>query len=72
MGWHGVPPLGIGCYPFATPENFLAFFFYCCFIIVAKERSPKILVEMNLALCTYKKIQSFLPTLYTFEYDNRK
>ena len=41
-------------------------FFHGYFAVVAKERSPKILVEINLGLCTYKKIQSFpAHTLYS-------
>ena len=55
MGWQ-MPPgqEDVGCHPFATPENFLANF-YCCFIIVAaKERPPKILVQINLGFCNIK------------------
>ena len=44
------------------PRIFLQFFIvvFCCFIFVAKERSPKILVETNLGLEACKKIQSSL------------
>ena len=49
-----MPPWATGCHPFATAENFLAIL-YCCFIIVAKKRSPKILVEINLSLCNIKE-----------------
>ena len=45
-----MPPLGNRMPSFATPENFLAIF-YCCFIFVAMEASPKLLVEINLGLC---------------------
>ena len=48
MGWHGVALATHGQLD-ATPENFLAIFYYC-FIFVAMERS-KILVDINLGLC---------------------
>ena len=37
MGWHGV-------------ANFLHLSYYC-FIVVAKEKSPEIMDELNLSLC---------------------
>ena len=44
-------PWATECHLLATPENFLAIF-YCCFVFVAaKERYPKILVEINLGIC---------------------
>ena len=33
--------------------------FYCCFIFVAKERFPKILVEINLGLCSIEENSIF-------------
>ena len=39
------------CHLFGTPGNFLGIF-YCSFVFLAKERSPKILVEINLGLCS--------------------
>ena len=60
MGWHGVANVTPGQQDttfLPPPENFLAIcyccfllFFYDCFIIVAKERSAKIVVEINLGL----------------------
>ena len=50
MVWGGnCHPWVRGYHLFATPENFLAIF-YCCFIFVAKERFPKVLVQINLGL----------------------
>ena len=74
VAWGGkFHPFATGCHLCATPENFLAIFYcsFCCFIFVAKERSPKILVEINLGLCT-RKFCFFLCTLYTFGCDNIK
>ena len=64
MGWHGVAT--------ATPEQqdgiflpplriFLQFFVvvFCYFIFVAKERSPKILVEINVGLCSLQENSVF-------------
>ena len=75
MGWHGVatatpgqqdaillPPLRIS----------LRFPYGCLIIVAAKERSPKILVEINVGLCTSKKFKLFLHTLYTSDCDNMK
>ena len=60
MGWHGVAwggnivgnyhPLAIGYQFFATPRKFFAFSCYW-FIVVAQEKSPGIMVELNLGLC---------------------
>ena len=61
MGWHGggkCHPWATGCHPFATPENFIAIFYFC-FIIVAKQRSLKILVEINLGLCKIQENSIF-------------
>ena len=48
---------GTRCHLFGIPENFLAFFIvvFCCFIFVAKERSPNIFVEINLGLCNIQE-----------------
>ena len=44
---------------FCPPEDFLAIV-YCSFIIVAaKERSPKILVKINLGLCNIQENSIF-------------
>ena len=56
---------------FATPENFLAIF-RCRFIFVAKERSLKILFEINAGFCNIQKFSLLLYTLYTFDRDNMK
>ena len=53
MGWQ-LPPAATGCHPFSTPENFLAIF-CLCFIIIAKERSSYILVEISLGLCNLQE-----------------
>ena len=63
-----MPPWATGCHLFATPGNLLAIF-YCFFIFVAKERSPKILVEINV---TYKVAVNatscfFYPNIYVYE-----
>ena len=59
MALHGVANAwATGCHHFATPENFPAIF-YGCFIIVAKERYPNILVEINLGLSTIQKYSIF-------------
>ena len=60
VAWGGrCHPWATGCHPFATPEDFLASF-YCCFVFVAaKERSPKILVEINLGLCNIQENSIF-------------
>ena len=52
VAWGGkYHPWATECHLFATPENFLAIC-YCCFVFVAaKERYPKILVEIYLGLC---------------------
>ena len=70
MGWHGVAnatPGQLDPIFLPSPRIFLQFFtvVFCCFISVAKEISPKILVEINLGLVACKKIQSSLAyTLY--------
>ena len=47
---------------FDTPENSLALFIF----VAAKERSPKILVEINLGLCSIQENSTFaVQTLYT-------
>ena len=77
MGWCGVatatahqedtiflPPLRI----------FLQFFIavFCCFIFIAKEISPKILVEIKLDIFNIRENLVFLHTIYTFDCDNVK
>ena len=50
MGWHGVAnaPLGNSMPAFFHPWEFF-YKFYCCYIYVAvKEKSPEILLELNL------------------------
>ena len=60
VAWGGqCHPWETGCHPSATIENFLAIF-YCCFIVVDEERSPKILVKINLRLCN-KQENSIFP-----------
>ena len=63
MGWHEVAnaaPGNIftGCQFFATPGNIFAIF-YCFFIFLAKERSPEILVQLNLGLCDILEFSIF-------------
>ena len=71
MRWQ-TPPLGNRMPSSATPENFLAIS-NCCFISVAKERSPKILVEINPGLCSIQENSMFfLRTLNTSDRDNMK
>ena len=56
MGWHGVANATPGqqdAIILPSLRIFLQFFIVvsCCFIFVAKETSPKMLVEINLGLC---------------------
>ena len=74
MGWHGVAnstPGQWGAILLPSLRIFLHFF-YSCFIIVGKEKSPKILVEINLGLVQTRKFNLFLHTLYAFYCDNIK
>ena len=50
MGWQ-MPPLGNRMQAFCHPWESFLHFFYCCYILVAKEKSPEILVELNLGVC---------------------
>ena len=53
MGWHGVvfgTPGQQDASFFATPDTFVAIV-YCCSIFLDKERSPNILIGLNLGLC---------------------
>ena len=65
MGWHGGGKChhwATGCHLSATLENFLAMF-YCSFIIVAaKERCPKLSVEINLSLYNIQENSIFSST----------
>ena len=60
MGWHGMANATPGQQDaiLLPPQRVSLQFFYGCLIIVAKERSPKILVEISLGLCTYMEVQS--------------
>ena len=60
MGKHGVAnaPLSNSMPSFCHLENFLVIL-YCCFIIVAKERYSKILVEINFCLCSMQENSIF-------------
>ena len=74
MGWHGVKNATPGQQDtiFLAPLEIFVQFFYCCFIFVVNEKSPKIFAEINLVCVTCKKINSFLHVLYTFDCDNVK
>ena len=64
VGWHGVviATSGLqGASFLPTPGKFFALF-YCCFIIVDKERSPEILVQLNLRLCDILESSIFSST----------
>ena len=71
MGWHGVAnaPWATGCQHFATPGNFFAIFYYC-FISVVKEKSPEILVELNLGLSDILESSIVSSTHYPIDCDN--
>ena len=49
MGWQ-LPPLSNRLLVFATLGIFFHFSCYCI-IVVAKEKSPEVMVELNLGLC---------------------
>ena len=51
MEWHGVANANPGKQNASFIPQFLAIFFYFCFIFVDKERSLEILVELSLGLC---------------------
>ena len=68
--WGGkLDPSTTGYQLFATHGNFLVMF-YCCCIFLPKERSPEMLVELNLGLCdilassifSYKHIVNLIVT----------
>ena len=64
-------PWVTGCQLFATSGKFFAIFYYC-FIFVDKERSPEILIQLNLGLVTARKFNLFLHTHCPFDCDNIK
>ena len=57
MEWQMLP-LSNRMPSFFHPENFLSIS-YCSFVFLAKERSPKILVEINLGLCNLQENSIF-------------